>query len=643
MKKSLLLVGTLLIPWMLSAQSDAQNFEKYWKLRNQFREKYIRIGSLQGESLPAWAVKPRVCVDNLNDDGTGFGEMHWGDGMIHQGYYLGLLATEYRLLKDAGQDVTGVLNELFFALEAINRVDRIAEDALEGIYEMQLSPIQNGYYIREDVDEDFALNWQDEAYECRCTNSNFYTNNNAAKVHDPSAGYVTKGNSYQNTPSLDQLTALLVGFSLVHKLVDDVYVQPPGMSYGFYIKTENAAITDRMIRYIADHNWFMIDVNGWPVNNGGGDCLLAAYPLLEAAKRITGNDNYIETWNRRSIPYNLLQHCITGKGVTSESAEDQDQACNWNTAVPPILINTGHVIASDAYTAADLYLSQYPNPGVHNNQNTSRFQSWQNSGMFFGNTDFSIGIWEDLIPNHLDDMATTTWWANLFMTLNPQVRYYDPMWVDLNGAHLDKPWIKDYSLTILYNLGVTSGKWNSLQSWEWANMTGNRANELTNAVLFDLDPAMPHDFYADLLNDLTALGPYYFQHEEEIDNDPLTIVTVGAGHDGAWKSPYRWTHPEESVNGDGGKQGIYDGLDYMFFHNLVQLAFGNNPFTNPETYSCICDEIPYKPTPTLPELVNGTNAVNEQLSYLPDCAASVLDPIDNDVWATYEVKPKFDN
>lgn len=641
MKKLLFLAGMLFIPWVVTAQNDVENLQKYWKFRNKFKEKYIRIGEAPGESLPAWTINPTVCIDNLNNDGTGYGEMHWGDGMIHQGYYIGFLATEYRLLKNNNQDVKGVLNELFFALNAINRVDRIAEDALENIYEMQLSPNLNGYYIREDVEEDFALNWSDEDYECRCTNSNYYVNNNAAKVHDPANNYITKGNSYQNTPSLDQLTALMVGFSLVHKLLDDVYVQPEGIEFGFYIKQENSAIVDRIIRYIADHNWFMIDVNGWPVNNGGGDCLLAAYPLLQAAERITGN-TYNENWNRRAIPYNLLQHCITGKGVDTEESSAQNTACDWNIAVPPILISQGQFIAANSYNAADGFLHQQTAPGPHNNQDNSKFQSWQETGPFFGTTDFAVGLWEDVVPNQLDDIATTSWWGNLFSTLNPTERYYDPIWSDLPGAHVE-PWIKDYSLTIIYNLGVVSGTWNSLQSFSWGTMTNNRANELTNAVLYDKTPAGNRSFYADLLNNMTNAGSYFFQYSETNGN---TTQFVSSGQENGWKSKYRWTHPSESILGAGAEQGMFNGLDYMFYHNLVQLAFPSSAVPMKETFEecneCVHPE--YIETDGLSGFhLTGAIDVNKKIEYLDKCTPNALDPVNNEVTTYFEVGPKFSN
>lgn len=141
-----------------------------------------------------------------------------GDGMIKQGHYIGFLATEYALRKRYGLDVTGILNELYFALKAINRVDRFAESDLGfDVYNYNFPENLNGFYLREDIPEDFCEIFSDNDEDFQCTNSAYYKNNNAAKIND-GANLQQTDNSYQNVRSLDQLTSLMVGFSVVHKL-----------------------------------------------------------------------------------------------------------------------------------------------------------------------------------------------------------------------------------------------------------------------------------------------------------------------------------------------------------------------------------------------------------------------------------------
>lgn len=287
-----------------------------------------------------------------------------GDGMIRHGHYLGFLATEYALLKKYDQDVTATLHELYYAINAINRVDLQAEPNLDDIYGIPsfYQPSLNGFYLREDIPEDFASEFSDGDWDMKCTNSAFFHNNNAAKIHDPSSpyGFEVKGLSYLNAPSLDQMSSLLVGLSVVHKLVDDVFVQPTASDVGFSIKTEVEAITDRIVRYAADRNWQLIDVNGWPVVNGGGDLAFTAYPILKAAQHITGN-SYPEQLTRRYLAVGKMQQCVTGFGVENDSPFAQAIACSTLGALQEdAILNT----LGDAVPAGPL-----------NNQDVSVYQS----------------------------------------------------------------------------------------------------------------------------------------------------------------------------------------------------------------------------------------------------------------------------
>lgn len=320
--KHLLLTLTLLTSISFS-QTDALNLDKYWKFRKDFVERFIKIGPLIGESLPAGSIKPGGCRDNLGTpNDTQYGSMHWGDGMIRHGFYLRLLASEYALKKKYGLDPTGTLNELYYALAAINRLDLNAEPSLDEVYSIEgfYTADLNGFYMREDVPEDFWQHWETDELNPRCTTSDFYSNNNILKVHDPANDFVVKPlPSHRNSPSLDQMTSLLVGLSLVNKLVDNIEVDPLSNGAGFHITDETKAIVDRMIQYVADHNWEIIDVNGWPSPNGGADLGLDAYPMFLAHQSITNNTPVLnQGYNRRtarlSPNFNTIQHCITGFG-----------------------------------------------------------------------------------------------------------------------------------------------------------------------------------------------------------------------------------------------------------------------------------------------------------------------------------------
>lgn len=115
------------------SQTDEANLAKYWKFRNNFRKNFIKIGGQDGESVPLNAYRPSyACADH---DGMGnffqSGSLKWGDAPSRIGFYLMMLSTEYRLLKDQGKDVTSVLNEIYYAMETFNRLDRTDEPKIE--------------------------------------------------------------------------------------------------------------------------------------------------------------------------------------------------------------------------------------------------------------------------------------------------------------------------------------------------------------------------------------------------------------------------------------------------------------------------------------------------------------------------------
>ena len=60
MKHFIVTVDIVLTAGTLFAQNDGANAVKYWKFRTDFREKYIKIGSNQGESLPAGSLNPQI-------------------------------------------------------------------------------------------------------------------------------------------------------------------------------------------------------------------------------------------------------------------------------------------------------------------------------------------------------------------------------------------------------------------------------------------------------------------------------------------------------------------------------------------------------------------------------------------------------
>jgi len=599
-----LLVSILLTTSISFAQTNEINLQKYWKLRNDLREDFTKIGSDPGESLPARSIRPLDCWDNINNDGTNCGWFHYGDGMIRHGYYLGLLATEYRLLKDAGEDVTGTLNELYFAIQAVNRLDFKAEDVLGDNYGVDFDPDLNGFYLREDIPENFVqANWGNSRIEARCSDSPMYKTNNAAHLDDGSddgQGYWALENSYQNVPSLDQFSSLMLGFSLIHKLVDNVFVLPQGEPEpsGIYLITETSNIVDRMMYYIESRNWMMIDVNGWPVANQGGDCVIASYPLYEAAKRITGHEyNYPANRNQVSFHLNDVQYCLTGFGIDGNSAMGQTIACA-NIGFFDFAQNQALEELEDGAVA-----------GENNNQNYSTYLSWlDTASMVFNPTEEVREVWRN-------DGAIAL--ANYFQE---------------HGGNT-------YTGVLLANLGVTSGVWTQERLHSFIQNTGNKELYLINAVLRDDTPYHSQSIYKGYIDNMGAAGPFNLTtHLEGTEGLKKTAAN-------GWGSDLRWTQDNE-VNGNFAEPGIFNGIDYMLFHNLYYLIYKNSlPKFNTQQ-DCLCEIIQpltgtSYPGATPANYVAARDRVNQKITYINSCNENAFESVNNNVSGIFNLQPYF--
>lgn len=141
MKKiaSILLI-TLTIVEISFGQAD-QRLLKYWYYKKRLHENFmLGIGRQPGFSLIG---NERTIADP---------HLHYGDVTINSAYYLCFLAIEYKLLLDKGyyEEADRALNELYYAIEAFNRLDYVAEEA------WGKSPYLNGFFIRDDVGKDLV-------------------------------------------------------------------------------------------------------------------------------------------------------------------------------------------------------------------------------------------------------------------------------------------------------------------------------------------------------------------------------------------------------------------------------------------------------------------------------------------------------
>lgn len=144
------LAALLMTAPLAHADTTAQNLEKYRSLRRRLVTEFVSVGPARGQSQPA----PER-MDNL-------GLMKWGDGTIALGFYIGMLATEHYILSNPLQfpgaassttDITTTRDELYYALLALERLDRDADAAFPS--PCSTAAALNGFFLRDDVPADF--------------------------------------------------------------------------------------------------------------------------------------------------------------------------------------------------------------------------------------------------------------------------------------------------------------------------------------------------------------------------------------------------------------------------------------------------------------------------------------------------------
>ena len=295
-------------------QNDLENHKKYWYYKARLNNDFVKVGNTQpngsnnitspdhGESMP---FNERA-LEGAPYSNTG-NELKMGDGGTRLGIYIAVLATEYRLLKNNGQDVSKIKHELFCALNAVNRIDYYAESIFSN---GNMNPNLNGFFIRDDMPPNFVKN--------NYKHFNYYTINGIDGIgssdRENDRGFTQTFLSGQDVntsdymsyeervalgkprsaqlhsleESQDQAYYLLMGLSLVSKLVDDVPDGGNVFGYGSgetKLKTEAINISDRIIKHMTGSSgalgfWNIRNpANGNAFVQIGHDVKAYAYPL----------------------------------------------------------------------------------------------------------------------------------------------------------------------------------------------------------------------------------------------------------------------------------------------------------------------------------------------------------------------------
>lgn len=278
---------------IINAQTPTQNLEKYWAYRQRLtgtadKAGFVDIGLGQGQSIPAlerfphtdcatdWYMQHHSCSPH-----EGTGRLHWSDATLYLGHYMAILALEYANLYRANQSTQVVAQELWYALEAFERLDSLAEVTLG------LEGKKDGFFLRDDIAATFYLD-NDSSTERRFGKDKF-TFDCTSSAYSCGEPRVEDGVFI----SQDQVTGLLVGFMTINQLIADHRYQPNLPTFGEKVSLNMHRIASYMMRY----NWQLKGPNGTDIpNKWGGNAIGLSYPIGKIANHITQQkygENYL--------------------------------------------------------------------------------------------------------------------------------------------------------------------------------------------------------------------------------------------------------------------------------------------------------------------------------------------------------------
>jgi hypothetical protein len=506
----------------LSAQSPHDNLQKYWYYRNRLKN-FVKVSSSYydayteaGTSIPASMIDTTLNKIYFDD----------GNGALNQ--YISVLATEYRLLKNYGQDYTSTWQELFYALMSLIRLDYTAEYYYRSP-NITVDTDNNGFFVRSDVTYAFWSKYSKNG------STPYFKVNTLNGYLDPTHPYA---NNYEM--SEDNVVHYLEALSLVNALVDDEIA--PGETSPTSLKDLAKGIASNMVSYMyhpADifvvhvpvpdnsspfsidfsYMWYVMNpiTHNFVQQGSGtdGSMLSFSYGFAQAGNRLTTNGNYTGMDNSQTIFQCMLQAPMNNLHLT----------LNLTTyACIPIPLYTTTL-------GADLQLDI------------------QGDNYSFCVLDIDYGLYhksvcKDITAKTLADLCDFSYDDYKIRSLAATGN------INADGENNTYKWLS------------LKQHQNNIKKYEhlpliWSVLN----NDYSNITKTDKDSILL------LLNSAPQCGPYYFSSSD---------------NGGDWSSDSRLIWPEN--NRTGINHGEFNGLDYMLLHNLYWLA---NPVQIPNSINSL--------------------------------------------------------
>ncbi|MCR9142581.1 MAG: hypothetical protein NXI24_10040 [bacterium] len=275
------------------ATLDRANHDRYWRYRLRLATEFMDPGEGPGKHLPA---------DTIIIRGKRVNVIRFADATLQLAWYIGVLALETAMLESAGPEGAELRNaarrnpdrvklearipeqsfgsepahlrELYFALAAFDRLDRIAEPSFAKVCAGQAADVP-GFFIRDDVSDSPEMRarmnrlWIESDYasleqaDCRVRRPESNANANA-KTNGIRDCLDECPECFNGEASQDQVYHLLMGLALVKRFV------PPGtIVRGVDLNERARSQARRLIAYLARNEWEMINpVCERPVRRG---------------------------------------------------------------------------------------------------------------------------------------------------------------------------------------------------------------------------------------------------------------------------------------------------------------------------------------------------------------------------------------
>jgi hypothetical protein len=282
--KNTFLILYLFLELTLFAQNPEFNLQKYWFYRERFKNFFVSIGTESGQGLavPMMAqgenCDPNLVNSEVSDISVpdGEGTFRLDDLTGHQGWYIGVLATEYALLKEHDKNTDEIVYELYCALYALNRLDtydpgnHLGNDDLDGFMLREDFPA-NFFELHPEIQAPVDEAIQDKWNVNRCTNHGGYSNG-CFHALGTSEEEISKANYFgrynEMAASTDHYCKILMGLALVVKYVDEfksciTIVNNQIVFHEFqdgaiFIKQEAKNISDRIVSYLKEKDYVLM-------------------------------------------------------------------------------------------------------------------------------------------------------------------------------------------------------------------------------------------------------------------------------------------------------------------------------------------------------------------------------------------------